>query len=297
LNEDGSLRFMPAFFKSYFLCPAENDVREFSRQQVIRFMKWGFDGLKIDGNHQNCMPPCYNPDHKHARPEESLEALPGFFKMVYETALSINPKAKMQICPCGTNQSFYILPYMNETVASDPHSSYQLRIKGKTIKALTGMKSVFYGDHVEHTDDKCDFASTIGVGGVIGSKFVYPPGSYMNKETGDVSLTPEKEAEWRKWITIAKENPLPKGAYRGELYDIGFDRPEAHAVQVNDVMYYAFFAPSYDGQIELRGLEKKEYRLIDYEHNVELGTIRGPIARLPLTFTTHLLVKAEPRLK
>jgi len=44
-------------------------------------------------------------------------------------------------------------------------------------------------------------------------------------------------------------------------------------------------------------LEKKEYRLIDYEHNVELGTIRGPIARLPLTFTTHLLVKAEPRLK
>jgi alpha-galactosidase len=297
LNEDGSLRYMPAFFRSFFLCPASHDVMEFSRQQVIRFMQWGFDGLKIDGNHQNCMPPCYNPAHKHARPEESLEGLPAFFKMVYETALSINPKAKIQICPCGTNQSFYILPYMNETVASDPHSSYQLRVKGKTIKALTGTKSVFYGDHVEHTDDKCDFASTVGVGGVIGSKFVYPPGSYMNKETGDVSLTPAKEAEWRKWVNITKANPTAKGIYRGELYDIGFDRPETHAIQSGGTMYYAMFAPSYDGLVEFRGLEKKEYRIVDYEHNVELGTVRGPAAKLEVKFDTHLLVKAEPRVK
>jgi alpha-galactosidase len=297
LNEDGSPRFMPAFFKSFFLCPASGDVIEHSRQQVLRFMKWGFDGLKIDGNNQNCVPPCYNPDHRHARPEESLEALPGFYKTMYETALSVNPNAKIQICPCGTNQSFYLLPYMNETVASDPHSSYQIRIKGKTIKALTGTKSVFYGDHVEHSDGKCDFASTIAVGGTIGSKFVYPPGSYMNKETGDVSLTPAKEAEWRKWINITKQNPLPRGIYRGELYDIGFDLPETHAVQLKDALYYGFFAPTYTGQVEFRGLRDKEYTLVDYEHNVELGTVKGPVAKFNASFTQRLLVKAEPRKK
>jgi alpha-galactosidase len=297
LNEDGSPRYMPSFFRSFFLCPAYAGVIEHSREQVTRFMKWGFDGLKIDGNNQNCSPPCYNPDHNHARPEESLEGLPGFYKMVYETALSINPNAKIEICPCGTNQSFFLLPYMNETVASDPHGSYQLRIKGKTIKALTGTKSVFYGDHVEHTDGKCDFASTVAVGGTIGSKFVYPPGSYLNKESGDVSLTPEKEAVCRKWITITKQNPLPRGVYRGELYDIGFDVPEAHAIELNGALYYGFFAPTFSGQVELRGLQAKEYVLVDYENNKELGTVRGPVAKFTASFDTRLLVKAEPRKK
>ena len=138
LNEDGSPTFMPSFFKSFFLCPASPEVQEHSRQQVIRFMKWGFDGLKIDGDNLNCVPSCYNSEHHHLRSEESLEALPGFFKMVFETALSLNPEAKIEICPCGTNQSFYLLPYMNETVASDPHGSRHIRIKGKTLKALTG---------------------------------------------------------------------------------------------------------------------------------------------------------------
>jgi alpha-galactosidase len=295
LNEDGSPRFMPSFFKSFFLCPATNDIREYSRQQVIRFMRWGFDGLKIDGNNQNCVPSCFNPDHKHIRPEESVEQLPAFYKMVYETALDVNPKAKIEICPCGTNQSFFLMPYMNETVASDPHNSWQVRLKGKTLKALTGSKSVFYGDHVELSDERSDFASTIGVGGVIGTKFVYPPGVHMNTESGDVSLTPEKETEWRKWISISKAHPLSRGLYRGELYDIGFDRPETHAIQVHETMYYAFFAPTYNGSVEFRGLKNREYRIIDYERNVALGTIKGPVATLNVSFKKHLLVKTEPR--
>jgi alpha-galactosidase len=297
LNEDGSPRFMPSFFKSFFLCPADSTVLEISRQQVIRFMRWGFDGLKIDGNNQNCVPACYNPDHRHARPEQSLEGLPAFYKMVYETALSIDPDAKIEICPCGTNQSFYLMPYMNETVAADPHGSYILRTKAKTLKGLTGTKSVFYGDHVEHSDGKCDFASTIAVGGTIGSKFVYPPGVYMNKETGDVSLTPAKEAEWRRWITIANAHQLFRGAYRGDLYDIGFDVPETHVVERQDTLYYGFFARTYAGEVEFRGLGPKEYRIMDYERNVELGRVTGPVGRFRLTFEQHCLIKAEPVIK
>ncbi len=36
---------------------------------------------------------------------------------------------------------------------------------------------------------------------------------------------------------------LSRGEYLGDLYDIGFDRPEAHAIRKAGSMYYAFYAP------------------------------------------------------
>ncbi len=295
LNEDGSPRYMSSFFNSFFLCPADKDVIEMSKKFVIKALKeWGFDGLKIDGNNLNCVPSCYNPEHHHSYPEESVEQLPSFFKMVYETALSINPRAVIEICPCGTNQSFYILPYMNQNVASDPHNSWHVRLKGKTLRALTQSMDAFYGDHVELSDDKSDFASTVGTGAVIGTKFVWPVGVHENKETGDINLTPDKEKWWEKWIKIYKDNMLPLGIYRGELYDIGFDRPEAYAIEKEKVMYYSFYAPEYDGDVELRGLGNKSYKVTDYVNNADLGTLSGPVAKLKVKFNKYLLIKVEP---
>lgn len=282
------------FWKSYFLCPSSEEVRKLTVDFVKKAIgEWGWDGLKIDGNNLNTVPRCYNPAHNHAVPEESVESLPSLFKDIYETALRINPDAVIEICPCGTNQSFFILPYMNQTVASDPHSSWHIRIKGKTLKALTGTKSVFYGDHVELSDERCDFASTVGIGGVPGTKFTWPVGAHDNKETGDIALTPEKEKVWAKWINIYKDKMLSKGLYRGDLYDIGYDRPEAHAVQKDGTMYYAFYAPSYDGDVELRGLEKGIYSVMDYENDRDLGTVSGPTGKLKVSFTTHLLVEVK----
>ena len=296
LNEDGSRHYMPSFFKSYFLCPADKDVIELSKQFVIKALKnWGFDGLKIDGDNLNCVPSCFNPQHHHSFPEESVEQLPAFFKMIYETALSINPKAVIEICPCGTNQSFYILPYMNQNVASDPHNSWHVRLKGKTLRALTQSMDAYFGDHVELSDDKSDFASTVGVGGVIGTKFVWPVGVHENQETGDINLTPEKEKEWERWIKIFKSNMLPLGIYRGELYDIGFDRPEAHAIEKGTTMYYSFYAPGYEGSVELRGLDNKVYKITDYVNNLDLGIVNGPIGKLIVKFNKYLLIKAEPK--
>ncbi|MFO7447857.1 MAG: alpha-galactosidase [Ignavibacteriaceae bacterium] len=295
LNEDQSPVFIQ-FWKSFFLCPASEEVQKLTKDFVIKAIKdWGYEGLKIDGNNLNTVPPCYNPAHKHAYPEESTEKLPELYKMIYETALSINPDAVIQICPCGTNQSFHILPYMNQTVSSDPHSSWHVRIKGKTLLGLTQSKTAFAGDHVELSDNKSDFASTVGIGGVIATKFTWPVGAHLNKETGDVTLTPEKEKEWAKWIKIYNDNMLSKGLYRGELYDIGFDRPEAHAIKKDQLMYYAFFANEFSGEIELRGLENKSYTITDYENNKELGTVTGPVAKLKVNFNKHLLIKAEPK--
>jgi alpha-galactosidase len=284
------------FWESFFLCPAHEKVQKLTKEFVIRAIRdWGWDGLKIDGNHLNSVPACYNPDHNHAYPEESIEKLPELFELIYETAKSINPDVVIQICPCGTNQSIYILPYLNQTVSSDPHNSWDVRIKGKTLIGLTRGKIPFAGDHVELSDNMSDFASTVGIGGVIATKFVWPVGSHENKETGDISLGPEKEKKWKKWIRIYNENMLSTGKYLGELYDIGYDRPETHAIQKDDLMFYAIYADNFEGNVELRGLKNKSYRIYDYENSKDLGEVTGPITKLPVKFEKHLLIKAIPK--
>lgn len=45
------------------------------------------------------------------------------------------------------------------------------RSKGKTLRALMGDSVAYFGDHTELCDGGDDFASTIGVGGIVGSEF------------------------------------------------------------------------------------------------------------------------------
>jgi alpha-galactosidase len=87
---------------------------------------------------------------------------------------------------------------------------------------------------------------------------------------------------------------LSRGEYRGELYDIGFDRPEAHAIAKDHRMYYAFFASRWKGSIELRGLEDRKYRITDYESGKDFGVVQGPSAGLSVEFQRHLLLEAMP---
>ena len=228
---------------------------EHHRQLVIKMMRdWGYDGLKLDGQHMNGVPPCFNPAHHHARPEESVEDLAKFFQMIYDTARSIKPDALVEWCPCGTAFNFYNLPNLNMSVASDPHNSWQVRTKGKSLKALHGDATAYFGDHVELSDGRQDFASTLGIGGVVGTQFTWPVGSARR---GNYDLTPEKEEVWQKWISLYKAKMLSQGEYRGDLYDIGFDRPETHAIRKAGSMYYAFFAPEFQGKVELRGLDRR----------------------------------------
>ena len=78
LNEDGSKQKI-SYWNDWYFCPAYAPAVERHKQLVIQMFKaWGYDGLKLDGQHMNAVPPCYNPAHKHARPEESVEALPKF---------------------------------------------------------------------------------------------------------------------------------------------------------------------------------------------------------------------------
>ena len=292
LNRDGTRRRI-SWWNSYYLCPADRRVVQYHSELVKKILvDWGFDGLKLDGQHMNGVPACYNPAHHHAQPEDSVEELPEFFRAIYETAQAVKPGALVEFCPCGTSFSFFTMPYFNMSVASDPTSSFQVRTKGKTLKALMGDSIPFFGDHVELSDGATDFASTIGVGGVPGTQFVLP--SLVEKH-GKSDLTAVRERDFRKWLKIYRDNMLSTGQYEGQLYDIGFDLPEAHAIRKGKTMYYAFFAKQWQGPVELRGLDRGTYDVTDYEKGTSLGTVSGPVARLPLTFRQHLLLEVVPK--
>ncbi len=282
-----------SWWDAWYLCPAYGPVRQHTLELVRKFMaEWGFEGLKIDGQYLNGAPPCYNPAHQHQRPEESVEAVPDFFREIFAEAVRLKPEAGVEICPCGTSYSFFSMPYMNQPVASDPLSSWQIRLKGKTIKALMGSQVPYAGDHVELSDGGEDFASTVGIGAVPSTKFTWPVGA---KPGSSIDLTPSREAKWNQWLTIYREKMLPRGSYRGELYDLGFDRPEAHAILKGDRMCYAFYAAEHRGPVELRGLDEEKYEVVDYVSGTSLGVVRGPVARLEVVFSGSLLLEAIPQ--
>ena len=291
LDAEGAPQFI-TWWNALYLCPAYAPTIEQTRALVRKIIgEWGYEGLKLDGQHLNGVAPCYNPAHKHARPEESFEKLQDFWKMVYDTAREINPNAVVEFCPCGTSYAFHTLPFTNQTPASDPLSSWQVRHKGKTLKALMGPTAAYAGDHVELSDGGDDFASTVGIGAVVSTKFTWPEDP---KPKDSYLLTAVKEAKWRKWIGIYKDKMLPKGQYRGELYDIGFDRPETHAVEKEGRLYYAFYADSWSGQVELRGLPAGRYRVRDYVEGRDLGQVSASNNKLTVGFERALLLEAIP---
>ena len=296
LDRDGS-RHKISYWDAFYLCPSVPEVRADAAALVTKAIKeWGYDGFKLDGQYMNAAPPCYNPAHNHKDPNESVEAVPLFFKTIFDAARAAKSDVVVEFCPCGTSFSFFTLPYTNMTVASDPHRSWQVRTKGKSLKALTGDGIAYFGDHVELSDDGRDFASTVGVGGVVGTEFTWPVGSGpVNRRTGKNTsdLTPEREEHWAKWLRIYREKMLSKGEYLGSLYDIGFDRPEAHAIRKDGKMHYSYFAPEFQGKVELRGLEPRKYQIVDYETGKEYGTVQGPTATVEASFKHHLMLEAR----
>jgi len=282
-----------SWWKSLYLCPADTDVIEVQRKFVKKIIgEWGFDGLKLDGQFMNAVPACYNPAHHHASPQDSIEQLPNLFKAIYDEAQKLKPGSLVEFCPCGTSYSFYTMPYYNMSVASDPVGSWQVRTKGKALKALLGDGVPYFGDHVELSDEATDFASTVGVGGVVGSQFTLP--AVATRRT-QFDLTPARYRIFKKWVAIYDKQMLSEGEYQGALYDIGFDRPEAHAIKKGTLMYYAFFAPHFSGEVELRGLEDRAYKVTDYENNRALGTVHGPTAKLKTSFEKHLMLETNPQ--
>ncbi len=290
------------------LCPAVPEVRGYYQQLTEKFIRdWDFDGHKLDNIYT--VPACYNPKHHHKSPYDSVYAMGEVYKTIFETTRALKADSVTQSCPCGTPPSIAWLRYLDQAVTADPVGSVQVRQRVKMYKALMGPNSAVYGDHVELTqitnpngderDNGSDFASTVGTGGVVGTKFAWPD---YGPKLSDVYLTPQKEEHWKKWIALYNDKMLSRGTFRN-LYVYGYDVPEGYAIEKNGAMYYAFYAPSpastsqhaqvaaWSGEIELRGLAPGKYHVVDYVDGKDLGVVSSPDAKLQTSFTDHLLLE------
>jgi alpha-galactosidase len=305
-------------------CPALREVQDYHKKLTEKFIRdWGFDGNKLDMVYS--LPPCYNPTHHHKSPEESIYAMAEVFKVIFQTTRQLKPDGVTQTCPCGTMPNLAWLPYMDQAVTADPLGSVQMRRRIKVYKGLLGPEAAVYADHIELSEMKLangewaylgkDFASTVGVGGVIGTKFVWPEAEPRFRS---VLLTPEKYSLWKKWIGIYQDKMPSRGTFLN-LYVHAYDVPEGYAIEKDGNMYYAFFAPQasrewkggpqngaenftfhtpqpptgWKGELELRGLEQGRYRVLDYENGSVLGTVEGPNPKLLAAFSEHLLLEVS----
>ncbi len=291
-QKDGAPQYI-TWWNAFYMAPTDTAVLQHLRETVTMFMKdWGFDALKLDGQHMNACAPDYADGHGLNDPEEAVQKMPLAFKTIFETARSIKPGAVVEFCPCGDCVDIYHMPYTNQFVASDPLNSRQVRMKGKILKALMP-GTAYFGDHVELTDSARDFASQLGVGAVPGTKFVWPATGVASKDAN--LLTPEKEILFKKALLSYSTYQLSTGVNRGELYDLGYDFPETHCIEKDGKMYYAFFAPHFSGTLSLRGLAHgKNYTLRDYFNNKSLGKVAGSKGLLTTTFDGFLLLEARP---
>ena len=280
-----------SWWNSLYLSPLSESTLIYTRALVRKFLsEWGFDGFKLDGQHLNLCPADYSPTSGVESGNEAQKRFPEFLKAVEEEAQRYQPESVVQLCPCGCAINYYLLPYMNQAVASDPLNSKQVRLKRKAIAALAP-KMAYYGDHIELSDGGLDFASQIGVGAVIGTKFTYPkdhPGA-----SGEFRLTEEKEAAIRHWMQIVKEKDLARGEYLN-LYSWGYDYPEGHVIRQKGKLYYAFYADQYEGELELRGLEPgKTYTAIDYtDPEAKPFTVIGG-DKINVQFNQHYLIELQ----
>ncbi len=303
LDKDGN-RVQISWWNSFYLCPAVKEVRDYYKDFTKKvFDDWDFDGFKIDGQNFNAVPPCYNPAHHHKSPYESTYAVPEYFKDIFTTARDIKNDAVIQLCPCGTNFSVYNIPYTNQFVGSDPTSPWQVRLRAKTYKALVGNNISYSGDHVELTCRKWsdkenkfvvigpeDFASTVGLGGVISTKFTYPD---IMQVDSSFMLTPEKKETWKSWMKIYNNERLSEGEYLN-LYDIAFDKPETHLIKKENTYYYSFFSnEEYNGRVELRGLKNGNYEVSDFVNNKNLGEVNSNNPFLKINFKDYLLLRLK----
>jgi alpha-galactosidase len=279
------------WWDSWYLSPVSPATDAYTSDLLKMFMQtWNFDGLKIDGQHLNCCLPDYNEAAGLANPMDAPEQMPTYFEKVYKQARGYKPDAVIQVCPCGCAVNYFILPNINQAVASDPMSSCQVRMKRKAYAAMAPALA-YYGDHIELTDGGDDFATQIGTGAVIGTKFTFPKDNPFVTD-GPFVLTPEKEALIRKWMKIYKENNLARGEYLN-LYTWGFDLPEAHVIRQNEALYYAFYADAFEGTLELRGLDAdKTYTAVEYTADEPREfTVSGANPLIEANFKRNYLIK------
>jgi alpha-galactosidase len=247
----------------------------------------GFDGLKIDGQHLNAAPPCFTSSTDMPRPKMRRRAcrIP---EALWNTAQASKPGALVEICPCG--RATLLTPPHEHDGGVGPESSWQVRLKGKTLKALAGDRIAYFGDFVELSRGGEDFTPTAGVDGAIGTNFAWPgaPG----KKDKTLLLRAKREALWRIGRSCTPRSAcrrrISRHAMRPRLRS-----PRGRMSCPGRNALLRFLREGYEGSVELRGLDAGGYEIVDYVPDASWGRVAGSGATLHATITP-LLIAARP---
>lgn len=274
---------------NYQFCPACPEALDHVESLVRRLMTdYGFDGLYLDGTDNTAFPPCFNPAHNHASPLESYEQGARLFERIHRTAVEINPQAPIELCICGVPHDPFKMPWYNIATTSDPLGLLQMRRRVKLEKAFRS-PSFCVTDCLQVPIEEWEgwslpeaFEHGLGAGAQLTMFYRHLPRS--------------SEKTWKRFIDLDRGLALSGGDYLN-LYDLAWDRPEAHAIRKGDRMYYGFFADWWPvtRPLRLRGLESGvRYRVRNYLTGEELGVVDGAGASLRKAFKEFLLLEAAP---
>ncbi|MBW7995529.1 MAG: hypothetical protein FVQ81_02935 [Candidatus Glassbacteria bacterium] len=286
-NEDGS--YPRCGRKLHYLCPGCQPAVDHVVGLVEKFMgDWGYDGLYLDTTGLSAAPPCFNPAHNHDSPLDSFTGQSAMYEAIYQAAQRIKPGAPVEMCICSLPHDPFKMPYYNVANASDPTNLTQMRRRIKVEKAFRG-PSFCVGDcyqipihEWEEWSVPESFESAVGTGAQLTTLYS--------------ALSEAQRKKWQLWFGLYNRRMLSSGEYLN-LYDLAWDRPEAHAVRKNGKIYYAFFAERWAGNkpLEIRGLlQGRTYRVSDYINGADLGEVSAHDPAINCAFTGSLLVVAEP---
>ncbi len=286
-REDGSF---PACQRGlYYLCADCPQAVEYVRGLTVKIMSdWGFDSLYLDTTGLSAAPPCFNPDHGHSSPLDSYRNQYKLFRAVFETAQEIKSGCMIEMCICGIPHDPFKMPYYNLANASDPVNLLQVRRRIKVEKAFRG-PSFAVGDCYQIPMHEWE-------GWSCPESFESALGTGAQATTLYSRLTDAQRADWRSWFGLYRKLDLSRGEYLN-LYDLAWDKPEAHVVKKGERLYYGFFAERWSRAtpLTLRGLEPgRAYRVRDYADERDLGVITSAKPLLPVAFKDSLLLELTP---
>jgi len=279
----------PASTRQHTLCPAYPPVQEHIRSLVRKWItEWGYDGVYNDFAMNSVAPACFNPAHHHTHPTDSFSATPLIWSIIWDEAHKVHRDPFLETCICSLPHSLFKNPFTNMTSASDPLTNRQVRARIKVEKATHGPRWAYSNCYIEEGRrdplpqlSDADFASSVGIGAILTTMYA--------------QLSEQEFAQYKKWFGIYFRELVSAGDYLN-LYDIVYDRPEAHVIRKDASLYYGFYSDDrWDGQIELRGLDAREYEVLDYVEGRQLGTVTGTTGRLQAGFDHYLLLKCTPR--
>lgn len=254
----------------WLLDPSAEPVRQYILEQIDRFADMGVEHIYLDSQMAQLASP---PNFALADPLRSHLALPQLYSEIRQRA---NERGlAIEICPDGRSQTILNSP-QHITNIGDPKNDRQLRAEFKSLRGVLGEGAVVgtYVDPFEDNGVSGSFLNIIAIGGMLQTMF---------RDRADLGVM-----RWEEAMALYFDEDIVSGR-TVDLYDIGFDYPEAHAVQTGDTHYYAFFThtdgvdvcmsgvcddeedvqsveaprdPVFQGALELRGLDAGQAYLV-----------------------------------